>query len=35
VVGGRFGVMEEGAWVLLHDPEVRRVAERLKGDSLP
>jgi len=29
VVGGRFGVMEEGAWGLMHDPEVLRVAAEL------
>jgi len=29
VVAGRFGVMEEGAWGLLHDTEVLQVAEAL------
>jgi hypothetical protein len=29
VVGARFGVMEEGAWGLMHDPEVLRVAAEL------
>jgi C-terminal peptidase prc len=28
-VGGRFGVMEEGAWGLMHDPEVLRLAGEL------
>jgi hypothetical protein len=28
-VAGRFGVMEEGAWGLIHDTEVLQVAEAL------
>jgi len=31
VIGARFGVMEDGAWSLMHDAEVRVVAERLAG----
>jgi carboxyl-terminal processing protease len=30
VVGGRFGVMEEGAWGLMHDDEVLKVAAELR-----
>ncbi len=28
-VGARLGVMEEGAWALMHDPEIRHLAQRL------
>ena len=30
VVAARLGVMQGGAWALMHDPEVRRVAQELK-----
>jgi hypothetical protein len=29
VVAARLGLMQEGAWALMHDPEVRRVAQEL------
>jgi hypothetical protein len=31
VVRSRLGEMEEGAWALMHDDEVREVAERMVG----
>jgi hypothetical protein len=35
VVGAHFGVMEEGAWGLMHDPEMLNVADRLAKRAGP
>lgn len=32
-VGARLGVMEEGAWALMHDPQIMGLARRLAGEE--